>query len=119
MGGDRHAGREGDDRVLVPEGQAEDRGPLRVGRLRHADADGLEGGGQAIGLKGTKLGSAKATCDGHGRFTVKVKPNDAAEAALEDWRGSVEDHATLTLSGPIGQTTATRTINLKGKGRAR
>jgi hypothetical protein len=73
----------------------------------------------AIGLKGTKLGQAKATCDGHGRFTVKVKPNDAAEAALEDYRGSVKTTATLALSGPIGQTTVTRTINLKGKGRAR
>lgn len=72
-----------------------------------------------IGLKGTKLGSAKATCDAHGRVTVKVKPNDAAETALEDWRGSVKTTATLALAGPIGQTSATRTINLKGKGRAR
>ena len=72
-----------------------------------------------IGLKGTKLGSAKATCDAHGRVTVKVKPNDAAETALDDWRGSVKTTATLALAGPIGQTSATRTINLKGKGRAR
>jgi hypothetical protein len=72
-----------------------------------------------IGLKGTKLGSAKATCDGHGRFTVKVKPNAAAEAALEDWRGSVKVTATLAMVGPVGPTSSTRTINLKGKGRAR
>jgi hypothetical protein len=72
-----------------------------------------------IGLKGTKLGSADATCDGHGRFTVKVKPNAAARKALDDWKGSVKTTATLALAGPIGQTSATRTINLKGKGRAR
>jgi plastocyanin len=71
-----------------------------------------------IGLKGTtKLGSADATCDGHGRFTVKVKPNAAAKAALGRWKGSVKVTATLSLAGPIGQTSATRTINLKGKGR--
>jgi hypothetical protein len=72
-----------------------------------------------IGLKGTKLGAAKATCDVHGRVSVKVKPNDAAEAALADWRASVKATATLALAGPIGQTTVTRTINLKGKGRAK
>jgi plastocyanin len=72
-----------------------------------------------IGLKGTKLGSAKASCDSHGRFTVKLKPNNAAEAALDGWRGSVKATAKLELAGPAGQTTATRTIKLKGKGRAR
>jgi plastocyanin len=72
-----------------------------------------------IGLKGTKLGSAKASCDGHGRFKVKVKPRRAAEKALEHWRGSVRTTAKLELAGPVGQTSATRTIKLKGKGRAR
>ena len=72
-----------------------------------------------IGLKGTKLGSANATCDGHGRFTVKVKPNEPRRRRSGDWRGSVKVTATLALAGPIGQTTATRTIKLKGKGRAR
>jgi len=71
-----------------------------------------------IGLDGTKIGSADATCDGHGRFTVKLKPNAKARAALEDYPGSVKTTAKLVLAGPIGQTTATRTINLKGKGRA-
>jgi plastocyanin len=73
-----------------------------------------------IGLKGTKLAKeAKSSCDSHGRFTVKLKPNRAAQAALDDWRGSVKATATLALAGPVGQTTVTRTINLKGKGRAR
>jgi plastocyanin len=72
-----------------------------------------------IGLKGTVLGSASATCDGHGRFTVKVKPNAKARRALEDYTGAVKTTATLELAGPTGQTTATRTIKLKGKGRAR
>ncbi|HEY6890216.1 MAG TPA: hypothetical protein VI300_20605, partial [Solirubrobacter sp.] len=72
-----------------------------------------------IGLDGTKLGSGNATCDSHGRYTVKVKPNAAAKQALDDWTGSVKTTATLALAGPIGQTTVTRTINLKGKGRAR
>jgi hypothetical protein len=73
-----------------------------------------------IGLKGTKLAKkAKATCDSHGRFTVKLKPTRAAEAALDGWRGKVKATATLALSGPVGQTTVTRTINLKGKGRAK
>jgi hypothetical protein len=67
-----------------------------------------------IGLKGTKLGSADATCDGHGRFTVKVKPTKAARNALEDWTGSVRTTATLALAGPIGQTSASRAITLKG-----
>jgi hypothetical protein len=70
-----------------------------------------------IGLKGTKIGSADATCDGHGRFTVKLKPTAAARRALDDYPGSVKVTAKLALAGPIGQTTATRTINLKGKGR--
>jgi hypothetical protein len=70
-----------------------------------------------IGLDGTKIGSADATCDGHGRFTVKLKPTGAAKRALDDYPGSVRASAKLALAGPIGQTTATRTINLKGKGR--
>jgi plastocyanin len=71
-----------------------------------------------IGLNGTKIGSADATCDGHGRFTVKLKPTAAAKKALDDYPGSVKVTAKLELAGPIGQTSATRTINLKGKGRA-
>jgi hypothetical protein len=70
-----------------------------------------------IGLKGTKLGSARATCDGHGRSIVKVKPTKAARRALEDWKGSVKTTATLALAGPIGQTSATRKITLKGTGK--
>jgi hypothetical protein len=71
-----------------------------------------------IGLDGTKIGSADASCDGHGRFTVKLKPTAAAKRALDDYPGSVRVTATLALAGPSGATTATRTINLKGKGRA-
>ena len=52
-------------------------GPLRLGRLGHADPDGLEGCRQADRAQGHQARPAKATCDGHGRFTVKVKPNDA------------------------------------------
>jgi hypothetical protein len=70
-----------------------------------------------IGLKGTELGSAHATCNGHGRFTVKVKPNKRARDALEDYTGSVKTLATLELAGPIGQTSATRAITLKGTGK--
>jgi hypothetical protein len=70
-----------------------------------------------IGLKGTKLGAGAARCNQHNRFTVKVAPTARAKRALEDYRGSIRAKATLELAGPIGQTTATRTINLKGKGR--
>ena len=59
------------------EGQAEDRGPLRLGRPGTLTLSVSKAVAKQIGLKGTKLGSAKASCDGHGRFTVKVKPNDA------------------------------------------
>ena len=45
-----------------------------------------------IGLKGTKLGSANATCDGHGRFTVKVKPTAAAKTGLGRLDRVGEDH---------------------------
>jgi plastocyanin len=70
-----------------------------------------------IGLEGTKLGAADATCDEYGRFTVKVKPSKKARDALEDYRRGIQATATLALAGPIGQTTATRTITLKGSKR--
>ena len=70
-----------------------------------------------IGLEGTKLGSADATCDGNGRFTVKLKPTNKARDALEDYRRAVPATLTLALAGPSGQTTATRTITLKGRRR--
>jgi hypothetical protein len=71
-----------------------------------------------IGLKGTTLGSGEATCNANGRAITKVKPTAAARRALANYRGSVRATATLELAGPIGTTTATRTVNLKGKGRA-
>jgi hypothetical protein len=71
-----------------------------------------------IGLKGTTLGSGEATCNANGRAITKVKPTAAARKALANYRGSVRATATLELAGPIGTTTATRTVNLKGKGRA-
>ena len=71
-----------------------------------------------IGLKGTTLGSGEATCNANGRAITKVKPTAAARKALASYPGSVRATATLELAGPIGTTTATRTINLKGKGRA-
>ena len=71
-----------------------------------------------IGLKGTTLGSGEATCNANGRAITKIKPTAAARKALANYRGSVKATATLELAGPIGTTTATRTINLKGKGRA-
>jgi hypothetical protein len=37
---------------------------------------------------------------------------------LADYRRAVKAKATLELAGPTGTTTATRTIKLKGKGRA-
>jgi len=67
-----------------------------------------------IGLDGTKLGSADATCDSHNRVTVKLKPNKKARDALEDYRRAVPATASLVLAGPIGQTTATRALTLKG-----
>ena len=70
-----------------------------------------------IGLKGTTLGTADATCDANGRFTTKVKPNKKARDALEDYRRAVPATATLALAGPIGQTTVTRTLTLKGSKR--
>ncbi len=70
-----------------------------------------------IGLKGTTLGTADGTCDGNGRFIVKVKPTKKARDALEDYRRAVTTTATLELVGPIGQTTATRKITLKGSRR--
>jgi hypothetical protein len=70
-----------------------------------------------IGLDGTKLASADAACDGHGRFTVKLKPTNKAREALEDYRRAVRATLTLALAGPGGQTTATRTITLKGRKR--
>lgn len=72
-----------------------------------------------IGLKGTKLGKGKGSCNAHGRFVAKIKPTAAARRALADYRGSVRAKVTLELAGPSGQTTVTRMINLKGKGRAR
>lgn len=72
-----------------------------------------------IGLTSRKLGSGSATCDGHGRFTVKIKPTNAARTGLASWTKAVKTTATLALAGPIGQTTVTRTITLKGKGRSR
>jgi plastocyanin len=64
------------------------------------------------------LATATATCNQYGRFTVKLKPNKKARDALEDYARSVPVTLTLTLAGPIGTTTATRTITLKGKGRS-
>jgi hypothetical protein len=63
------------------------------------------------------LATADATCNQYGRFTVKLKPNKKARDALEDYARAVPVTLTLTLAGPIGTTTATRTITLKGKGR--
>ena len=54
-----------------------------------------------IGLEGTKLSSADATCNRR-RFTAKLKPNAKAEHALEDYRGAVKATATLELAGPFG-----------------
>jgi hypothetical protein len=70
-----------------------------------------------IGLDGTKLAAADATCDGNGRFTVKLKPTAKARQALEDYRRAVPAMLTLALAGPSGQTTATRAITLKGRKR--
>ena len=72
-----------------------------------------------VGLSNRKVGSANATCNANGRATVKVKPTAAARTALANWTKSLKVTATLELAGPIGQTTATRTITLKGKGRSR
>jgi hypothetical protein len=63
------------------------------------------------------LATANATCNQYGRFTVKLKPTKQAREALEDYARAVPVTLTLTLAGPIGTTTATRTITLKGKGR--
>jgi|GEM_PF-2465353 plastocyanin len=62
-----------------------------------------------------ELASGKATCNQNGRFTVKLKPNAAARKALKDYTQSLRVTLTLRLAGPIGTTTATRTITLKGK----
>jgi hypothetical protein len=71
-----------------------------------------------LGLRSTTLDVADAACDGHGRFTVRVRPSAQVRRALEDFRGKLKVKATLTMAGPTGATTATRTINLKGRGRA-
>jgi hypothetical protein len=70
-----------------------------------------------IGLDGNKLGSADVSCNQHNRASATVKPNAKAKRALEDYRRSVKVTVALELAGPTGQITATRTINLKGRGR--
>ena len=64
-----------------------------------------------------EISTADATCNQYGRFTVKLKPNAQARKALKDYKQSLPVTLTLRLAGPIGTTTATRTITLKGKGR--
>ena len=63
----------------------------------------------------TKIASGDATCNQYGRFTVKLKPNAQARKALKGYKGSLRVTLTLRLAGPIGSTTATKTITLKGK----
>ena len=64
-----------------------------------------------------ELSTADATCNQYGRFTVKLKPNAQARKALKDYKQSLPVTLTLRLAGPIGTTTALRSITLKGKGR--
>ncbi|MDA0169235.1 plastocyanin/azurin family copper-binding protein [Solirubrobacter taibaiensis] len=64
-----------------------------------------------------EISTADATCNQYGRFTVKLKPNAQARKALKGYKQSLPVTLTLRLAGPIGTTTATRTITLKGKGR--
>jgi len=64
-----------------------------------------------------ELSTADATCNQFGRFTVKLKPNAQARKALKDYKQSLSVTLTLRLAGPIGTTTALRSITLKGKGR--
>ena len=61
-----------------------------------------------------ELASANATCNQHGRFTVRLKPNAQARKALKGYKQALTVTLTLRLAGPIGTTTATRTITLKG-----
>jgi plastocyanin len=62
-----------------------------------------------------ELASADATCNQYGRFTVKLKPTAQARKALKGYTKALRVTLTLRLAGPIGTTTATRTITLKGK----
>ncbi|MBE2314545.1 hypothetical protein DVA67_001045 [Solirubrobacter sp. CPCC 204708] len=61
-----------------------------------------------------EISAAAATCNQFGRFTVRLKPNAQARKALKNYTKSLPVTLTLTLAGPIGTTTTTRTITLKG-----
>ena len=61
-------------------------------------------------LKGRRLASGASRCDGHGRFTVTLKPTAAAKKALARTRRAVKVTATLKFPG----LTAKKTITLSG-----
>jgi len=66
-------------------------------------------------LKSTTLATAKAACDGHGRFTVTVKPSLNVRRALRHTRAALKVTATLKLVGPSGQTSTKRSLTLEGR----
>jgi len=68
-----------------------------------------------LGLKSATLATAKASCDGHGRFTVNVKPSLKVRRALAHSRAALKVTATLTLAGPGGQTSTRRSLTLEGR----
>ena len=62
-------------------------------------------------LKTITLASSRAECDGHGRFTVTLKPSVRVKRALARSRASLPLTATLKL----GATTTRRTLTLRGR----
>jgi plastocyanin len=62
-------------------------------------------------LKSSTLVVARASCDGHGRFTVRVKPSRTVKRALSHWRGALKVKATLKL----GPKSSRRTFVLGGR----
>jgi hypothetical protein len=62
-------------------------------------------------LKSSTLVVARASCDGHGRFTLRVKPSRTVKRALSHWRGALKVKATLKL----GPKSSRRTFVLGGR----
>ena len=92
---------------------------LRLGRARARSRSPSRGRSPAgCKLKSTTLATAKATCDGHGRFTVTVKPSLKVERALAHHRALAQAHGDAQARRPERPDEHAAVAHARGKERS-